>query len=542
MATRAVSTVVTYRAWDTSANAYKTGDSANHTLRWVKDGTSSATTNSPSEVDSTNAPGVYKVTLTATETDCVCGSLVGKSSTANIVLFGVQLGFEYIPNAAAGASGGLLISGSNSGTTTLGALTVTGALTVSNGIAITCSTANRSAITATGNGTGSGAIFTSGSGATGDGVKMLSASTNGSGLTATKTGTGKDFNAATTNALQVDLDTIKTQTVTCSGGVTIPAATLASTTNITAASGITVSTNSDKTGYSLSGTQTFNVTGNITGNLSGSVGSVTGAINTASGTIQTLDALDTAQDTQHSTTLSKLLKYFQLLLRKDSAIATDNATELTAINADGGSGAGSYSNTTGSTEAIRDRGDSAWITATGFSTLTAGDIRTAVGLASANLDTQLADLPTVSEFEARTIASANYATASAQTTAQNDLDTITGSDGVTLATTQGNYAPAKAGDAMALTSTYDAAKTAASASDVNAQVADVLSTDTYGEPSIAPGATVSLASKIGYLYMVLRNQMTVTNSAKTFHDDAGAPLWSKALSDDGTTYTEAEGS
>jgi hypothetical protein len=36
--------------------------------------------------------------------------------------------------------------------------------------------------------------------------------------------------------------------------------------------------NSGKTGYSLSGTQTFNVTGNITGNLSGSVGSVLGNV------------------------------------------------------------------------------------------------------------------------------------------------------------------------------------------------------------------------------------------------------------------------
>jgi hypothetical protein len=35
-----------------------------------------------------------------------------------------------VPSAAAGASGGLLISGSNSGTTTLGALTVTGATTL----------------------------------------------------------------------------------------------------------------------------------------------------------------------------------------------------------------------------------------------------------------------------------------------------------------------------------------------------------------------------------------------------------------------------
>jgi hypothetical protein len=38
----------------------------------------------------------------------------------------------------------------------------------------------------------------------------------------------------------------------------------------------------------------------------------------------------------------------------------------------------------------------------------AADIRSAVGLASANLDTQLGDVPTVAEFEARTIPAANY--------------------------------------------------------------------------------------------------------------------------------------
>ena len=42
--------------------------------------------------------------------------------------------------------------------------------------------------------------------------------------------------------------------------------------------GGTITTVSDKTGYSLSGTQSFNLTGNITGNLSGSVGSVSGSV------------------------------------------------------------------------------------------------------------------------------------------------------------------------------------------------------------------------------------------------------------------------
>lgn len=48
------------------------------------------------------------------------------------------------------------------------------------------------------------------------------------------------------------------------------------------------------------------VTGNVGGNVTGSVGSVLGGINTTAGTITTLDALDTAQDTQHSTTQTYL--------------------------------------------------------------------------------------------------------------------------------------------------------------------------------------------------------------------------------------------
>lgn len=54
-------------------------------------------------------------------------------------------------------------------------------------------------------------------------------------------------------------------------------------------------------------------------------------------------------------TASKLLKYVQLLARSDAAITTDNATELTAINASGGSGAGDYAATSDSLEAATDR-------------------------------------------------------------------------------------------------------------------------------------------------------------------------------------------
>jgi hypothetical protein len=133
MATRAVSTVVTYRAWDTSANAAKTGDVANHTLKWIKDGTAATPTNSPSEVDATNAPGIYKLTLTSTETDCTFGVLAGKSGTASISLFGVEIGFEYVPTSATtfgafigNATAALAVDGSGHTTfanTTIGTVT-----------------------------------------------------------------------------------------------------------------------------------------------------------------------------------------------------------------------------------------------------------------------------------------------------------------------------------------------------------------------------------------------------------------------------------
>lgn len=53
--------------------------------------------------------------------------------------------------------------------------------------------------------------------------------------------------------MKADLDTIKTQTVTCAGGVTIPAATLASTTNITGGTITTVTTTTNLTNAPTAG-------------------------------------------------------------------------------------------------------------------------------------------------------------------------------------------------------------------------------------------------------------------------------------------------
>jgi len=89
-----------------------------------------------------------------------------------------------------------------------------------------------------------------------------------------------------------------------------------------------------------------------TGIVAGTVLDKTGY--SLSGTLTTFDAL-----------WAKIQKWLRLGFRKDAAVATDHATELAEINANGGSGAGAFANTTDALEAIRDRGDAAWTTGGG---------------------------------------------------------------------------------------------------------------------------------------------------------------------------------
>jgi hypothetical protein len=112
MATRGVAITIQYTAWNTSTQTGQTADAANHTLRWIKDGVAAAPTNTPTEVDATNCPGVYKIALTASETDCSIGTLCGKSSTADVSIIPITIQFERLPDAAPGANGGVAIIGS----------------------------------------------------------------------------------------------------------------------------------------------------------------------------------------------------------------------------------------------------------------------------------------------------------------------------------------------------------------------------------------------------------------------------------------------
>ena len=294
---------------------------------------------------------------------------------------------------------------------------------------------------------------------------------------------------------------------------------------------------------------------------------------------------------------AKLLAYVQLLSRSDAAITADNATELTAINADGGSGAGNFSNQTDAEEAIRDRGDAAWSAAAGnpnvlidttiaavtdqtHFTLTSGsDIDDAYkNQAVVMYDASNNDYPSV-----RVIA--DYVGASKTITLDSTPDfTILAGDGVkTFVTAPGTTAPtvgqiraemegagtkltlaledtgelqtdwANGGrldlilDIIAADTTTDipaliAALNDLSAANVNTEVSDVFKIDTIAEIAQGdPPATPTFEEIAAYLYFKLRNKTTTTATEDALYDNAGTTkLIKSTLSDDSTTFTKEE--
>lgn len=167
------------------------------------------------------------------------------------------------------------------------------------------------------------------------------------------------------------------------------------------------------------------VTGNVGGNVTGSVGSVaSGGITSGSFAAGAIDNAAIAADAIGSSELaaSAVTEIQSGLSTLDAAgvraavgLASANLdtqlaaiddfidTEVSAIKAKTDnlpSDPADASDIAAALTSLQTHGDSAWATATGFSTLNAAGVRAAVGLASANLDTQLDALPTTAEVNA----------------------------------------------------------------------------------------------------------------------------------------------
>ena len=288
------------------------------------------------------------------------------------------------------------------------------------------------------------------------------------------------------------------------------------------------------------------VTGNVGGNVAGSVGSISGvtfptnfsdlSISVTTGLV---DITQTAADKVWSTTTRRLSDSTNIVLAKGVGVTGFNDLSAAQVNTEVDTALADYDGptntemvaafteikgvtwaTTDTLEAIRDRGDAAWITATGFATAVSlttveGKIDTIDGI----VDTILADTAEIGLAGAGLTALAPAATALSTATWSNTravyLDNLSGgavmlaasysappsaatistqvasdlatahgagawatatgfstfnpaSDTVILNATQSNYAPAKAGDAMTLTS----GERTAVANEVEAQIID----------------------------------------------------------------------
>lgn len=74
---------IVYITWSSTTGDVVTGDVTNQTATWSKDGGTPVTcTNAPTEIGG----GVYKISLTATETNCDLGTLIVSSSTTSVVI------------------------------------------------------------------------------------------------------------------------------------------------------------------------------------------------------------------------------------------------------------------------------------------------------------------------------------------------------------------------------------------------------------------------------------------------------------------------
>lgn len=189
-------------------------------------------------------------------------SAVASPATAGIPDVNVK-NINNVAAATPGASGGVLISGSNSGTTTLAALTITGATThtgnvvMSDGLTISApSTGNRAGLDIAGNGTGAALKLVAG--ATGVGFSVAGGGTSGDGIKVTTT-SGHGLNLAPVGTSMHGL--------------------LATGGNGGTSDGIKAVAGTG--GVPIRG----DITGSITGSLSGSVGSVTGAVGSVTGAV-----------------------------------------------------------------------------------------------------------------------------------------------------------------------------------------------------------------------------------------------------------------
>ena len=77
--------------------------------------------------------------------------------------------------------------------------------------------------------------------------------------------------------------------------------------------------------------------------------------------------------------------------------------------------------------------------------------------------------------------------------------------------------------------------------EINAEMVDVLLTDTLAELGAVPAANASIGDKINWIFLLARTRVTQTSTTQLVRNDAdSATIGTSTVSDDGTTFIRGE--
>lgn len=508
------------------------------------------------EVSSTLAPGLYRldcadavfasgaweaVVYVEITSSAAAASPIGFELVAYDPLDTVRLGLTALPNAAAEASGGLYTRGSGAGQINQAAngQVDVNAMKLNSVSAASITTVNANiGMTQPINFTGTGASAL----VKGDMVDVAGSAVSTS---TAQLGVNVVNNAGSAITSASGVQEVKVQSI-AANAITATSINADAITDAKVAADVTIASVTGAVG---------SVTGNVGGNVTGSVGSIaSGGIAAASFAAGAIDAAAIAADAIGASELAA-----DAVTEIAAGISIPSAATVAAAVWDLDATAHQTQGTFG--QAI---GDPVADTNTIFKAVVTDATLATVGLDTASIQSDTDDIQTrlpaaLSSGNMKCDVLAISADSTAADNAESFFDgtgyagtnnviptvtTVTGAVGSvtgSVGSVVGAVGSVTGNVGGNVTGSIGSLATQAKA-DVNAEVLDVLATDTYAEPGQgSPAATTTLAAKINYIYKAWRNKKTQTSTTHSlFADDAATVDQKSTVSDDGTTATRGE--
>lgn len=321
---------------------------------------------------------------------------------------------------------------------------------------------------------------------------------------------------------------------------------------------------------SVTGNVGGNVNGNVSGNVSGSVGSVTGAVGSVTGSVGSVvgnvggsvasvaGAVGSVTGNVGGDVAGKVLGGGSGTISGDGVRAASVTGAVGSVTGSVGSVVGAVALDSAAILAVADQvWDEAYAdhnTAGSF-----GKLLNTIRKANLAIDgtVSVAITPTTLTFSSNVAATTSaYAhavllfTTGALAGENSPIISYTNTNGVFLLEEPLTSAPSNGDEFVVIAGSHvhsvadiQSGLSTLTAPQVNSEVLDVLSVDTFVELTSPPAATSSLKDKLTWLFMWVRNKGTATATQRKLYADDGTTLIStEVITDDGTTFTKGEAS